>query len=120
MVSIKEFGRNTSFCGVLAKIMESIKEPISCEEISVHAIEAWGRGFPANPYNDICLIYKMLKTYLDCEEFYDDLKEHPVIPSMVDGVELQLSLDLSFNELNSVVEQIKRIKFRLREKSDTN
>ena len=46
MVNIKEFGRNSSFCGILYKIMESVKEPISCEEISVHALEAWGRGFP--------------------------------------------------------------------------
>jgi hypothetical protein len=115
MVSMKEFGRNTSFCGVLKKIMETVKEPISCEEITVHAIEAWGRGFPTNPYNDISLIYKLLLTYLDCEAFYDDIKEPPIMVTNVEKGEIPLSPELSSVELNSVTEQIKRIKFRLRE-----
>ncbi|MDQ7824643.1 MAG: hypothetical protein RDV48_17715 [Candidatus Eremiobacteraeota bacterium] len=118
MVSIKEFGRNSSFCGVLKKIMESVKEPISCEEITVHALEAWGRGFPANPYNDISLIYKLLNTYLDCEASYEDLKEKQVMVMRVEGGEVPLVPSLLPNELNSVVDQIKRIKFRLRESED--
>lgn len=112
---MKEFGRNASFCGVLRKVMESIKEPISCEEITVHALEAWGRGFPSNPFEDIALIYKLLHTYLDCEENFDDLKEHPLVYSSSRGGEVPLSPDLPFNELNTVVEKIKRIKFRLKE-----
>jgi hypothetical protein len=115
MGSIKEYGRNTSFCGVLRKIMETVKEPISCEEITVHAIEAWGRGFPTNPYNDISLIYKLLQTYLECEAYYDDIKETPIMVNNVEKGEIPLSPELSSVELNSVVEQIKRIKFKLRD-----
>jgi len=118
MAIIKEFGRNSSFCGVLSKIMESVKDPISCEEISVHALEAWGRGFPPNPYNDICLIYRLLKIYLDCEEYYDDLKEIPMVDSLSEGGEVPLSPLLAPQELNSMVDQIKRIKYKLREKTE--
>jgi hypothetical protein len=118
MVSIKEFGRNTSFCGVLRKVMESVKEPISCEEITVHTLEAWGRGFPSNPYSDICLIYRLLKTYLDCDEFLDDLKEYPMVMSKAAGTELPLSPELSPYELNMLADQIKRIKYKLRESID--
>lgn len=114
---VKEFGRNASFCGVLRKVMESIKEPISCEEITVHALEGWGRGFPGNPYEDIALIYKLLHTYLDCEESFEDLKERPLVFSASRGTEVPLSADLPFNELNSIVDKLKRIKFQLKEPS---
>ncbi len=113
MASVKEFGRNTSFCGVLRKVMSSASAPMSCDEIAAHVVELWGRGFPVNPYEDVCLVYKFLKKYMDTEEFLDELDNQVIMVDRLDGFCVPISPDLMPSELNSVEEQIKRIKFKL-------
>ncbi len=113
MAGIKEFGRNSSFCGVLKKVMESSTQPISCDEIATHVIELWGRGLPVNPYGDVCLIYKFLKTYMDTEEYLDDFDEEVIMVERHNGFRVPLSPNLLPTEMNSVEEQIKRIKLKL-------
>jgi len=113
MASIKEIGRNTSFCGVLKKVMTSVSSPISCDEIVAHVIELWGRGFPVNPYGDVCLVYKFLKKYMDTEEFLDELDDQIIMVERQNGFRVPISADLLPSELNSVENKIKRIKFKL-------
>lgn len=113
MASAKEFGRNTSFCGVLKKVMSSASGPISCDEIAAHVVELWGRGFPVNPYEDVCLVYKFLKKYMDTEEFLDELDNKIIMVDCQNGFRVPVSPELSPSDLNAVEEQIKRIKFRL-------
>ena len=110
----KEFGRNTSFCGVLRKVLENAGDtPVSCEEIAAHAVELWGRGFPVNPYEDICLVYLFVRNYFDVEESFEDIEGGIVMVDRLDGCCVPLSPDLLPHELNSVYEQIRRVKFRL-------
>lgn len=110
----KEFGRNSSFCGVLKKVMESVTDPMSCDEITTHVIELWGRGLPVNPYGDICLVYKFLKTYMETEENLDDLNGEIIMVESIGGRTVPLSPNLLPSELQSVEDQIKRIKFKLK------
>lgn len=112
-MAVKELGRNSSLLGVLKKVLSASKTPMSCEEITAHALELWGRGLPSSPYEDVCVIYKLLKNYLDTEEYFDDLEDNVVMVERIDGICIPLSPELSSDELNEVSEQIKRIKFSL-------
>lgn len=114
MVSGKDFGRNTSFCGVIKKVLENAGDhPISCEEIAAHAVELWGRGIPVNPYEDVCLVYVFVRNYFDVEEYFDEVEGDMIMVDRLDGSRVPVSPDLLPLELNSVYEQIKRVKFRL-------
>ncbi len=114
MVSLKDFGKNTSFCGVIKKILESAGDmPISCEEINAHIADLWGRGFPVNPYDDVCLVYVFIRKYFNTEEFLDEVDGNIIMVQTLNGYRIPLSTDMLPVELNSVSEQIKRVKFRL-------
>jgi len=108
-------GRNAAFCGILQRILEEKKDPVSIDELMVHALDRWGRGFPQTPYEPAALVYKMLHLHMDIEENYDDLGAPPVVPLEKEGAEpIPLQPDLSPALLNRVAQQIKRIRVTLK------
>lgn len=114
MVSGKELGKNTTFCSVLREVLKNAGDtPISCEELAAHAVELWGRGFPRNHYEDACLIYVFVRNYFNVEEYFDDTDEEMIMVDRLNGCRVPISPDLLPLELNSVYEQVKRVKFRL-------
>lgn len=113
MFEVRDLSRHTPVRGVIRRILEQVKAPISCDELTVHVLEAWQRAFPPNPYKDPCLVYKLTASFPDVELHYDDLEDIPMItdfgpdPILVKPV-------CNPEELNHAVDQIKRIKFSLK------
>ena len=116
MVPGNSFGRNTGFCEIIKKVLESAgDQAISCEEIAAHAVELWGRGFPVNPYEDVCLVYVFIRNYFNTEEIMDEVEDEEgvIMVDRLNGCRVPLSPTLLPIEINLVSEQIKRIKYKL-------
>jgi hypothetical protein len=113
VLEVRDLSRHTPVCGIIRRILEQVKQPISCDELTVHVLEAWQRNFPPNPYDDPVLIYKLVGKFKDVEMHYDDLPDIPMIEE--DGRDpVLVNPRLGYEELNEAVEQIKRIKFSLK------
>ena len=107
--------KRASACSIIEKLISSASEPISCEDLAAQVIQSWGRNFPANPYHPEVLVYKLASSYTKAEPLFDDLEGPIIIPVGPEGKgSLPLSPNLGADELNKVVEQIKKIKFRLK------
>lgn len=113
MFEVRDLSRHTPVRGVIRRILEQVKSPISCDELTVHVLEAWQRAFPPNPYADAALVYKLAAGFPDVELSYEDLSDVPMIVDFGPDPIL-VKPTCSADELNHAVDQIKRIKFSLR------
>lgn len=114
MFEVRDLSRHTPVCGVIRRILEQSKNPISCDELTVHVLEAWQRNFPPNPYEDPCLIYKLVGGFSDIEMHYDELPDVPMIEE--EGRDpVLVNPNLPAELLNEAVDQVKRIRFSLKQ-----
>lgn len=113
LLELRDLTRHTPVRGIIRRILEQIKAPISCDELTVHVLEAWQRSFPPNPFEDPCLIYKLTAAFPDVELHFGDLPDIPMLEEEGQDPVL-IKPDLGAEELNRGIEQIKRIKFALR------
>lgn len=113
MFELRDLSRHTPVSGIIRKILEQAKSPISCDELTVHVLEAWQRNFPPNPFEDPCLIYKLVGSFPDVEMHYDELTDIPMVEE--EGHDpILVSPTLGPDDLNRALDQIRRIKFSLR------
>ena len=113
MFELRDLTRHTPVRGIIRRILEQIKTPISCDELTVHVLEAWQRSFPPNPFEDPCLIYKLTAAFPDVELHFEELSDIPMLEE--EGQDpILIKPDLGADELNRGIDQIKRIKFSLR------
>jgi len=99
----------------MMKVLEEAKGPISLEELSVNTLSRWGRNFPPGPYHPVALTYKLAARYLNVEVVYEDASCPMMVPRGISGaVSSPLSPDMTPEELNRVVEDLKRVKVRLK------
>lgn len=113
MLELRDLTRHTPVRGIIHRLLEQSKSPISCDELTVHLLEAWQRSFPPNPYEDPCLVYKLAAAFPDVVLHYDDLPDIPML--LEEGRDpVLIKPELGADELNSAIDQIKRIKFSLR------
>jgi hypothetical protein len=113
VLEVRDLTRHTPVCGIIRRILEQIKAPISCDELTVHVLEAWQRSFPPNPYEDCCMVYKLAGSFRDVELHYDDLTDIPMIIEEGNDPVL-VTPQLGADDLNRALDQIKRIKFSLK------
>lgn len=107
--------KRASVCSILEKLIKSSEVPVSCEDLSNHIIHSWGRNFPANPYHPVILVYKLASSFLELETVWDEVEAPPMVPVGPEGkCSVPLSPNLGFDELNKVVEQVKKVKFRVK------
>jgi len=110
---VRDLSRHTPVCGIIRRILEQTKQPISCDELTVHVLEAWQRNFPPNPYEDPCLVYKLAGSFKDVEMHFDDLPDVPMLAADTNDPVL-VSPKQPAEVLNEAVDQIKRVKFSLK------
>jgi hypothetical protein len=109
----RDVSRQTPLRGIIRRLLEQSKAPIACDELTAHVVEAWQRPFPQNPYEDPCLIYKLVGAFPDVEMHYDDLEDIPLVElNGQDPILVTPRLDSSL--LNEALDQIKRIKFSIK------
>jgi len=110
-----DLGKNSPICTVLRRTLESIKSPISLEELSINALETWSRSFAETPYDNVCLIYKLLGIYVECDYHYEDLGGPPMVP-LAPGSEdlIPLTPEQPLAELCRHVELIRKIKVTIK------
>lgn len=113
MFELRELSRHTPVRGIIRHILRQAKAPISCDELTVHVLEAWQRSFPMNPYQDPCLVYKLTARFPDVTLHYDDLVDNIAMIEEEGKDALCVSPDLGPDELNKAIDQIKRIKFSI-------
>lgn len=116
MFEVRDLTRNTPVRGVIRRILEQVKTPISCHELTVHVLEAWQRSFPPNPYSDPCLVYKLAASFPDVELSYDDLDDIPMLTDFGPDPIL-IKPDLGPEELNRAIDQVKLIKLSLKKEA---
>jgi hypothetical protein len=113
-VEVREVGPNTPLCGVIRKVLENNRTPVTCEELAIAVREYWGRNFPQNPYEDPCLIYKLTGLFKDVEYHFDELGEVPMVHKRESGDGTELSTRMHAIDLNRIADQVKRVKVGLR------
>lgn len=113
LFELRDLNRHTPVRGIIHRILEQSKSPISCDELTVHVLEAWQRSFPPNPFEDPCLVYKLAASFNDVELHYDELPDIPML--IEEGRDpILIKPDLKADDLNRGLDQVKRIKFSLR------
>lgn len=113
MFELRELSRHTPVRGIIRHILKQAKTPLRCDELTVHVLEAWQRSFPLNPYQDACLVYKLAARFPDITLHYDELPDAIAMIEEEGKDALCVNPDLSADELNKAVDQIRCIKFSL-------
>jgi hypothetical protein len=110
-----DLGKNSPIYTVLRRTLEGIKSPVSIEELCINALETWARSFAQTPYENACIVYKLIGTYLECEYHYGEIGGPPLIP-LAPGSEdlIPLRPEQPLSELCKHVDIIKKIKVTLR------
>ena len=109
----RDTSRYTPLSGVIRKVLEKSPAPMACDELTVHVIEAWQRPFPTNPYEDPCLVYKLVGTLPDVEMSYEDLEHVPLV-ELDEQDPIIVTPQLGPELLNEALDQIKRIKLSIK------
>jgi hypothetical protein len=110
---MKDVGKSTPVVEVIRRVLENRSKPVTVEELTVHVSDSWGRDFPSNPYEDVALIYKLATRILGCKETFDEVGgERPVL-STGEGEDLPLGPNMTPEQLNQMVDQIRHVKLEL-------
>ena len=114
-MALKDVGKSTPAVEVVRRILESSGQPMRLEELAVNALNAWGRDFPNNPYDDIALIYKLATSVLKCEVHYDDVGGQVPLVRREDTREepRPLAPSMGPTDLNVVIDDLKSLKLSL-------
>lgn len=114
-MALKDVGKSTPAVEVVRRILEGASQPMRLEELSVNALNAWGRDFPNNPYDDLALIYKLATTVLKCDSHYDELGGQIPLVRREDSREepKPLSPVLLASDLNLILDDLKNLKLSL-------
>ena len=114
-MALKDIGKTTPASEVIRRVLEDSSQPMRLEELTVNAMNIWGRDFPNNPYEDMALIYKLATNVLKCHVSYDDVGGYAPLISHGDTPEepKPLSPQLGPNDLNMALEELRGLKMSL-------
>ena len=114
-MALKDVGKSTPAVEVIRRVLEGYGQPMRLEELTVNAMNAWGRDFPNNPYDDLALIYKLATTVLKCDPHYDEVGDEPPLVSREEPREepVPLTPQMGPTDLNLVVDQLRHVKLTL-------
>ena len=114
-MALKDVGKSTPAVEVIRRVLEGYGQPMRLEELTVNALNAWGRDFPNNPYEDMALIYKLATTILKCEMNFDDTDGEAPLVRREEGREdpVPLAPALGATDLNLISDQLRHVKLVL-------
>ena len=99
------------YLGILRKIIADSKNEISLEELAKISLQKWGRNLPQTPYLPVSMIYKLIGLYLEEAEFSEyHIMVKQTLPK---EIKVPLSPELSVQDLNSVADELKKIKVKI-------
>ncbi len=114
-MALKDLGKNTPVAEVLRRVLVDHGKPMSIEELTIHALNVWGREFPNTPYEQVPLVYKLTTNTLSCSVDFAEVGGKAPIIKREEGAEdeVPLSPDLGPHDLNLIVDQLKKLKVSL-------
>ena len=115
-MALKDVGKSTPASEVIRRVLEESSQPMRLEELTVNAMNLWGRDFPNNPYEDMALIYKIATNVLRCQVSYDEVGGHAPLITREDTPEgpKALSPKLGPSDLNLALEELRGLKLSLK------
>ncbi len=119
-MAVKDIGKSTPAVEVIRRILEDHGKAMSVEELTVNAINSWGRDFPNTPYESIPLIYKLATNVLSCEVSYEDIGGETPIIEREEGAQdkVPLAPNLGPHDLNLIVDKLRLVKVALPTEDD--
>ncbi len=114
-MALKDIGKNTPIAEVLRRVLSDQGKAMSIEELTINALNVWGREFPFTPYEQVPLVYKLATNTLGCTVDFDEVGGKPPIIKREEGAEdeVPLSPELGPHDLNLIIDQLKKIKVAL-------
>lgn|GEM_PF-3833288 len=101
------------FTGILRKIIADSKNGITLEDVAKISLQKWGRNLPQTPYLPVALVYKLTGLYMASELEFSDC--HIMVErTLPNEIKVPLAPDLPVQDLNSVVEELKKIKVKVK------
>lgn len=114
-MALKDVGKSTPATEVIRRVLEDSSQPMRLEELTVNAMNLWGRDFPNNPYEDMALIYKLATNVLKCSVSYEEVGGFAPLIEREDTPEdpKALSPALGASDLNLALEDLRSLKISL-------